>query len=75
MDWQQVASLTIVGVTAGMMIRSTIVRRTKGISSVCSSGCHCPAKTVHAGAADRNLRRPGERAEGRNFHEVDSTSR
>jgi hypothetical protein len=46
MDWQQIASLTIVVVTAVLLLRHEIARQQRAKLRVCGSDCGCSSSST-----------------------------
>ncbi|MBM2839958.1 MAG: hypothetical protein HW412_486 [Bacteroidetes bacterium] len=46
MDWQQVASLSIVAVTAILLVRHEVTRRRRAKVRACGGDCECSSSTA-----------------------------
>lgn len=46
MDWQQVASLIVVAVTAVLLVRSEVRRRRRARMRACGHDCGCSARML-----------------------------
>ena len=44
MDWQQIITFIIVGISLALLVRSEWRKHTRRKNSICGSDCSCPSK-------------------------------